>query len=169
MATATEEVAVVTDEDLPAKREQRYRRRRKRFEADEKMHPARRAAYLDRTPLNLTQASRLFGVSTHRISETRGGRRVVDGQPVEPNVWPHPGSWPPPDGIEKFVWGKPVYFWERGRLVEFGEKRGNRRYNVDTGELVKKRSRVGRPRIKRTTRTKKRPAAGQPGNSTSSS
>jgi hypothetical protein len=150
----------VPDEDLPAKREERYQRRRKRLKADEKIHPARRDAYLDRTPMNLTEAARLYGVSTHRISETRGGRRTVKGRIVKQNVWPHPGSWPPPDGIEKYVWGKPVYFWERGRLIEHGEKRGNRRYNVETGEFVKKRTRVGRPRLPRTTRTKRQPAEG---------
>lgn len=155
MTTATKEVPVVSDEDLPARREERYRRRRKRLMADDRIHPARRDAYLDRTPMNLTEAARLFGVSTHRVSESRGGRRTVNSQPVEPNVWPHPGSWPPPDGIEKYVWGKPVYFWERGRLIEFGEKRGNRRFVVATGAFVKKRSRVGRPRLLRTTRSKR--------------
>ncbi len=172
MATATQEVPVVsdtdlprwrqhwTDDELPARREQRYRARRKRFLADDRLHPARREAYLDRTPLNLTQASRLFDVSTHRLSEARGGRRTADSQPMPRNVWPHPGAWPMPDGIEKIVWGKPVYFWERGRLIEFGEKRGNRRFNIRTGTFDKKRSRVGRPRLPRTTRTKRSVANG---------
>lgn len=133
----------------------RWKTRRRRILNDRHMDPRRRNAYLDRTLIDLGQCATLLGLSTHRISEARGGRQTGrGGVPRRLRQWPHPSVFPPPARIRDFVAGRPVHQWYRGEVIEWAEQRGLNLLNLNTGELMKMRDRSGRPRLPRTTLSK---------------
>lgn len=118
------------------------------------MDERRRTAYLDRTFIDITDAAGMLDVSPHRISTARGGRKTNRGVVLRQRQWPHPSVYPPPARIREFVAGKPVYWWFRGEVIRWAERRGLNLLNLDTEELIKLRNRSGRPRSTRTTRSK---------------
>ncbi len=134
--------------------EARWKLHRRRIRADRFMDERRKAAYLDKTLITIADGTALLGVSAHRISQARGGRKHARGVPLPVRQWPHPSVYPPPARVQQWIYGKPVYEWYRGEVIRWAERRGLNLLNLDTGERGKLRNRSGRPRSERTTRSK---------------
>jgi hypothetical protein len=132
----------------------RWKVHRRRIRADRWMDDRRKAAYLDKTYITILDSTALLGVSAHRISAARGGRKTANGVPLPQRQWPHPSVFPPPARIREWVAGKPVYEWHRGEVIYWAEQRGLNLLDRETGTLIKLRNRSGRPRSERTTRSK---------------
>jgi hypothetical protein len=134
--------------------EARWKIHRRRIKADRYMDERRKEAYLDKTFITITDSTRLLGVSAHRISQARGGRKTAGNVLLPQRQWPHPSVFPPPARVKEWSFGKPVYQWHRGEVIAWAEKRGLNLLDLETGELLKLRNRSGRPRRERTTRSK---------------
>lgn len=134
--------------------EARWKVHRRRIRADRYMDERRKAAYLDKTLITISDGTALLGVSAHRISQARGGRKSAGGVRLTQRQWPHPSVYPPPAEVQQWIYGKPVYRWYRGEVIAWAERRGLNLLDLDTGELLKLRNRSGRPRSERTTRSK---------------
>ncbi len=78
-------------EALAADREVRYRERVEKVNADNALHPALRDKLLDRDLWGTQRIYAETGISPQRITAMRGKARK------KPR---HPGSFPPPDGIQ---------------------------------------------------------------------
>jgi hypothetical protein len=139
---------------VAAEADARWKVHRRRIRADRHMDERRKAAYLDKTLITISDGTELLGVSAHRISQARGGRKTAGGVRLPQRQWPHPSVYPPPARVQQWIYGKPVYLWFRGEVIYWAERRGLNLLNRETGELIKLRNRSGRPRSDRTTRSK---------------
>lgn len=150
----TEQGRAALVDRVAAEAEARWKIHQRRIKADRWMDERRKAAYSDKTLITITDGSKLLGVSAHRISQARGGRRTAGGVQLPVRQWPHPSVYPPPARILKWVYGKPVFLWFRGEVIYWAERRGLNLLDLETGEMTKLRNRAGRPRSERTTRSK---------------
>ena len=124
--------------DLARVREERYEKRRARLESSPWRDPRQVALFLDRRIVTTQEAADELGVGASRVSELRGGRKVGrGGKRIDPKSGPHPAVFPYPDTIEGWVAAVPSFGLEIGRLREWAEEAGNRRLDLDTGELVR--------------------------------
>lgn len=133
---APEEVTrMKTDpEDLVAVREARFRRRKARIEADQRLDRRIKALYLDRTIWYDDTSAAEMGVGKHRIAVLRGGRTATRRKAPHPSAFPEEDTLTPSAGVEA------------GRVREWAVKRGTHMLDPETGKLTKTGSRHGRAR-----------------------
>lgn len=115
-------------DELRARREARFKQRRRVIQADPTLTPRQKQILLDRTLVPTAGQVALIGVKQQRVTLLRSGARLGG------ETSPHPSILPEMDEPVGYVAGVPDPGIELGRLVEWLEQRGTHMLN-DDGQL----------------------------------
>ncbi len=131
-------------EELARVRQARFEQRRARFNRDTHLDPRVKALYLDRTVWNTARVAAALGITEHRVTMIKTGRRKPG------RLAPHPAVLPDIDTVDGVIADKEQWGIEAGRVREWAVQRGTHRLDPETGELIKEAgSTHGRPRSDR--------------------